>query len=102
MVCRHVFDSCFPGVVDMLPADLLAGSNTRHPSRLRRKRDDLGVLRGAVEDDEICDPLTPIKGSGRREWLPVWLPRLGTYDRKKLIYQSGRRDLNPRPLDPQS
>jgi hypothetical protein len=65
MVCRHVFDSCFHGVVDMLPSDLLAGSNTRRPSRLRRKRDDLGVLQATVQDDAICDPLTSIKGSRR-------------------------------------
>ena len=32
-------------------------------------------------------------------WLPGWLPKIKS---KKLSDQSGRRDLNPRPLDPQS
>ena len=32
-------------------------------------------------------------------WLPNWLPNLQT---KSTSDQSGRRDLNPRPLDPQS
>jgi hypothetical protein len=102
MVRRHVFDSCFPGVMDMLPVDLLAGSNTRHPSRLRRKRYDLGVLRGTVEDDEICDPLTSIKGSDRRGVAPCLAPYTGHIRSKKSTYLSGRRDLNPRPLDPQN
>ena len=33
------------------------------------------------------------------DWLPSWLPNLQT---KSISDQSGRRDLNPRPLDPQS
>ena len=32
-------------------------------------------------------------------WLPNWLPNLQT---KSTSDQSGRRDLNPRPLDPQA
>ncbi len=32
-------------------------------------------------------------------WLPNWLPKIKS---KNLFYQSGRRDLNPRPLDPQA
>src|SRR5208283_4368034 len=32
-------------------------------------------------------------------WLPNWLPKLRP---KNPSDQSGRRDLNPRPLDPQS
>ena len=32
-------------------------------------------------------------------WLPGWLPKLKP---KNLSDQSGRRDLNPRPLDPQA
>jgi hypothetical protein len=31
-------------------------------------------------------------------WLPNWLPKIKS---KNLFDQSGRRDLNPRPLDPQ-
>ena len=35
------------------------------------------------------------------QWLFCWLWRSGIYS-KKLDYQSGRPDLNRRPLDPQS
>ena len=39
--------------------------------------------------------LPPLRES---HWLPNWLPKLGS---KNPSDQSGRRDLNPRPLDPQ-
>jgi hypothetical protein len=40
--------------------------------------------------------LPPLRES---HWLPNWLPKLRS---KNQSDQSGRRDLNPRPLDPQS
>ena len=40
--------------------------------------------------------LPPLRES---HWLPNWLPKLGS---KNPSDQSGRRDLNPRPLDPQA
>ena len=40
--------------------------------------------------------LPPLRES---HWLPNWLPKLKS---KNPSDQSGRRDLNPRPLDPQS
>ena len=40
--------------------------------------------------------LPPLRES---HWLPNWLPKLIS---KNTSDQSGRRDLNPRPLDPQS
>ena len=36
--------------------------------------------------------------SGESHWLPNWLPKIKF---KNLFEQSERRDLNPRPLDPQ-
>ena len=37
--------------------------------------------------------------SAESHWLPNWLPKIKS---KNLFDQSGRRDLNPRPLDAQS
>ena len=41
---------------------------------------------------------------GKNHWLPDWLPKIasGKGPQNLLPDQSGRRDLNPRPLDPQS
>jgi hypothetical protein len=41
------------------------------------------------------------EGHFAMEWLSCWLWQGKTY-LKKLNYQSGRPDLNRRPLDPQS
>jgi hypothetical protein len=48
------------------------------------------------------DPLTVVKESSPKRLAPCLAPRMGNYRPKKISCQSGRRDLNPRPLDPQS
>ena len=45
---------------------------------------------------KAANSLSPAPGD---HWLPNWLPKIRS---KKPSDQSGRRDLNPRPLDPQS
>ena len=62
----------------------------RRPPRARRPRT-------AQPEGEGCQAdLSLAPGT---DWLPSWLPNLQT---KSISDQSGRRDLNPRPLDPQS
>ena len=50
----------------------------------------------------IFDPLTVVKRSSPKAIGSLLAPQIGIYCSKKISCQSGRRDLNPRPLDPQS
>ena len=50
----------------------------------------------------IGDSLTVVKESGQRRLAPRLAPCKPFMSSKSTDYQSGRRDLNPRPLDPQS
>ena len=68
----------------------------------------VGAERVVVGDDRpaLTDNATAVNGERHRaglplfresHWLPDWLPKIKS---ENLSDQSGRRDLNPRPLDP--
>lgn len=48
----------------------------------------------------ICDPLTVVKGSYERRLAPSLAPEWRNKIQKNSPYQSGLRDLDPRPHDP--
>ena len=54
-------------------------------------------IRPALTDNATTELAWPLLRESH--WLPNWLPKIKS---KNLFEQSGRRDLNPRPLDPQS
>jgi hypothetical protein len=83
-------------------SDLVGHSSTSVTEMVYRHE----IRPALTENGTGCEPhpegerhlagLPPLRES---HWLPNWLPKLRS---KNTSDQSGRRDLNPRPLDPQS
>ena len=67
------------------------------PIGQRRGRRDFGIRGGRAND---LWPLNAGQGSHPGDWLPFLAPRTADLHSKMPACQSGRRDLNPRPLDP--
>ena len=83
-------------------SDLVGHSSTSVTETVYRHE-----IRPALTDNATAVNRTP-EGERHRaglpllresHWLPNWLPKIKS---KNLFDQSGRRDLNPRPLDPQA
>ena len=82
-------------------SDLVGPSSTSVTETVYRHEIRPALSKGATAMNRILkanatELACPCAGEGH--WLPNWLPKIKS---KNLFDQSGRRDLNPRPLDPQ-
>ena len=71
-------------------------TETVHRHEIRPAVTDNATAVNRILKASATEPALPVLRESH--WLPNWLPKLKS---KNLFDQSGRRDLNPQPLDPQ-